>query len=81
MIYLFIQSIGNVPGSKFHITLKNKCTAKVNKMIDITFIQMPVLTMSGIFKYPDPKTIAFGGVATGSINAQDAATVAEAINI
>ncbi|MFP3471158.1 hypothetical protein R0J90_14045, partial [Micrococcus sp. SIMBA_144] len=26
--------------------------------------------MSGIFKYPDPNTTAFGGVATGSMNAQ-----------
>ena len=37
---------------------------------------MPFLTISLIDKYPDPKTTALGGVATGSINAQDAATVA-----
>ena len=42
---------------------------------------MPVLTMSGILRYPDPKTMAFGGVATGNINAHDAATVAEAIKM
>ena len=32
--------------------------------------------MSSIFRIFDPKTTAFGGVATGSINAQEAATVA-----
>ncbi len=37
--------------------------------------------MSGIRKYPDPKTTAFGGVAAGSINAHDAATVAPVIII
>ena len=40
----------------------------------------PALAMSDIFKYPDPKTTAFGGVATGSINAQDAATAAVTIS-
>jgi hypothetical protein len=32
-------------------------------------------------KYPDPKTTALGGVATGNINAQVAATVAETIKM
>ena len=32
--------------------------------------------MSSIFNSPDPKTTVFGGVATGNINAQDAAKVA-----
>ena len=45
------------------------------------FIQIPALTISGIFKYPDPKTTALGGVATGNINAHDAATVAPTIKI
>ncbi len=45
--------------------------------MEIKFIQIPVFIMSGIFKYPEPKTMAFGGVATGNIKAQDAATVAE----
>ena len=40
------------------------------------FIQIPFLNISSIFSRPDPKTIAFGGVATGSINAQEAANVA-----
>ena len=44
--------------------------------MDMTFIQNPFLTISSILRYPDPKTTAFGGVATGSINAQEAATVA-----
>lgn len=44
--------------------------------IETIFIQIPFFTMSDIFKYPDPKTTAFGGVATGSIKAQEAATVA-----
>lgn len=43
------------------------------------FIQTPVLAMSLIFKYPEPNTIALGGVATGSINAHDAAMVHAAI--
>ena len=31
----------------------------------------PVLTIAEIFNFPEPKTIAFGGVATGSINANE----------
>lgn len=37
--------------------------------------------MSGILRYPEPKTTALGGVATGNINAQEAATVAETMRI
>ena len=44
------------------------------------FIKKPLLTISGILKYPDPKTTAFGGVATGNIKAHDAATAAPTIN-
>lgn len=44
--------------------------------IEIIFIENPFLTMSSIFKYPDPKTTALGGVATGNIKAHDAASVA-----
>lgn len=36
--------------------------------------------MSPTCNFPDPKTIAFGAVATGSINAHDAAIVAGIIN-
>ena len=38
--------------------------------------QNPVLIISGIRIYPDPKITAFGGVATGNMKAQEAATVA-----
>ena len=39
-------------------------------------IHKPAFTMSEIFKSFEPKTTAFGGVATGSIKAQEAARVA-----
>lgn len=45
-------------------------------IIENKFIQMPFLNISSIFSSPDPKTIAFGGVATGSMNAHEAAKVA-----
>ena len=51
-------------------------TAAVRIKIEIKFIQNPFLIMSSIFKILEPKTTALGGVATGSINAHDAATVA-----
>ena len=35
--------------------------------IETKFITNPLLTISGIRKYPEPKTTALGGVATGSI--------------
>src|SRR5699024_3421733 len=40
----------------------------------------PALAISGIRKYPEPNTTALGGVATGNINAHDAATAAAIIN-
>ena len=40
---------------------------------------IPFETISGIVKYPDPKTTAFGGVATGSMKAHEAATEAPTI--
>lgn len=40
------------------------------------FIINPLFTISGILKYPEPNTTAFGGVATGSIKAHEAATAA-----
>ena len=42
-------------------------------MIEIKFIQNPVLTISDILMYPELNTMAFGGVATGNIKAQLAA--------
>ena len=38
--------------------------------------RIPVLTMVCIGIKPEPKTIALGGVATGSMKAHDAASVA-----
>ncbi len=46
---------------------------------EMRFIQNPALTISLIVIRPDPNTTAFGGVATGSINAQEAARVAPII--
>ena len=43
--------------------------------METMFIKKPALTISGIFRYPDPKTTAFGGVATGSMKAHEAAEV------
>jgi hypothetical protein len=63
-----------------HNSGSTKYTKKVNTMIDTIFIKKPLLTISGILKYPEPKTTAFGGVATGNIKAQDAATAAPTIN-
>ena len=40
------------------------------------FRRNPVLIISAIFNLLVPKTIAFGGVATGNINASEAAKVA-----
>ena len=53
----------------------------VRIIIEIMFIQIPAFIMSGIFKYPEPKTNAFGAVATGNINAHEAATVVDTISI
>lgn len=49
------------------------------RRIEKKFSQSPVRTISLILRYPEPKTTALGGVATGSIKAQEAATAA-AIN-
>ena len=56
-------------------------TKKLSKKIEIKFIQSPMRIISGMRKYPDPKTTALGGVATGSMKAHDAATVAETIKM
>ena len=49
-------------------------------MMDNIFIHNPFLIISSILRYPDPKTTAFGGVATGNIKAHEAATVAPTNN-
>ena len=45
----------------------------VSKIIPIILRAKPAFIISGILIFPDPKTIAFGGVATGNIKAQLAA--------
>jgi hypothetical protein len=53
---------------------------RVKSIMEMMFIQNPFLAISSIFRYPEPKTTAFGGVATGNINAHEAATVAPSNN-
>jgi len=53
-----------------------KYTARVIMKIPARFMTRPVLTISFIFSRLVPKTMAFGGVATGSINAIEADIVA-----
>ena len=48
--------------------------------MEMRFIQKPVFTISDILMYPELNTIALGGVATGSMNAQLAARHEEIIN-
>ena len=45
----------------------------VTKKIPIIFKAKPAFIISGMVSLPEPKTIAFGGVATGNMNAQLAA--------
>ena len=48
--------------------------------MDKIFIQKPDFIMMGMVRYPEPKTTALGGVATGNINAQLADKAAPTIN-
>ena len=48
--------------------------------MDIKLSAKPRDTISGIRRYPAPKTTALGGVATGNIKAQEAATAAPTIS-
>ena len=45
------------------------------------FNHTPTRTMSWIFTFPELKMMAFGGVATGSINAQEEARTAPTIKL
>ncbi len=45
------------------------------------FRNSPFLAIWGILTHPLPKTIAFGGVATGIMNANEAESVAGTISI
>ena len=49
--------------------------------METIFITTPTFTIEDILRYPEPKTTALGGVATGNINAHDAARVAATIII
>ena len=48
-------------------------------MMPIRFKPIPTFAICGMVTHPDPNTIALGGVATGSIKAQDADIVAGTI--
>src|SRR5699024_6432591 len=63
-----------------HTAGSKKYIASVTKIVPIIFKAKPALAISGMRRYPEPNTTAFGGVATGNINAQDAATPAAIIN-
>ena len=54
--------------------------AKTIRIIEIKFIQNPVLTISDILIYPELNTMALGGVATGNMKAQLAARQDDIIN-
>ena len=53
----------------------------VTIIIPIIFRAIPALIILGIFKRPEPNTMALGGVATGNIKAQLAAKVTGAAKI
>ena len=50
-------------------------------IIPARLIKMPALIMCLISSLPDPKITAFGGVATGNINAQLAAKTTAKVSI
>lgn len=51
--------------------------ARVKANMATTFIINPVVAISGILRIPVEKTMAFGGVATGNIKANEQATAVE----
>ena len=66
--------------AKSHKTGTPKYTISVIKLIDKILSHIPARTMSFTSIMPLPKTIAFGGVATGNIKAHEAAKVVPTIN-
>lgn len=64
---------------RFHKRGNIQYTNADSKPIEIIFITIPFFTISGIWRYPEPKTTALGGVATGSIKAHEAATAVATI--
>ena len=59
--------LGKADKSISQRTGSRKYTSRVISRMENKFIAIPRETISGIFKYPEPKTTAFGGVATGSM--------------
>src|SRR5699024_11396924 len=70
----FENSGGKLVRSMPHTSGNKTATAIVTRTIPIILSTNPAFAISVMRKYPDPNTTAFGGVATGSINAQEAAT-------
>lgn len=71
----------NISGkvSSSNIEVPQVFIARVRQSTAIMFIGSPARAMSGIVRYPDEKTMALGGVATGNIKAKEHATVADII--
>lgn len=65
--------------ARLNIELPHVLTANVKQTTAMKFIGSPARAISGIVRYPVEKTIAFGGVATGNMNAKEHATVADII--
>ena len=63
---------GSIPKTTFPVVK----IASVIMKAPIIFSRIPTLAISYIFILPVPKIMAFGGVATGSMNAHDADSVA-----
>lgn len=77
--FYFVQ-IGNVFMSISKTVVPIKYTAMMTIATPMKLRMMPVLTICGTLILPLPNTTAFGGVATGSINAIDAESVAVIIS-
>jgi len=84
VLFLFLQAAynqGKLKGSSSQNKGSRYRILRVMIIMDIIFIQNPVFAISGIRINPELNTMAFGGVATGSIKAQLAARQAEIISI
>ncbi len=72
--------MGMVVKSTSNIALPINQVCNVISTMAIRLIIKPVLIMSRMRRRPDANTIAFGGVATGIMNAIDADNVTGSIN-
>ena len=77
--YLIIAHAGNTIGSISKIAVPINQVASEMTITPKRFNINPFRAISITLNLPDPNTMALGGVATGSINAHDAATVAGTI--